>query len=126
MVEPSAKFNLLAVDDSEDIVDLIELTLRADCNVRRALDGGSALQLALEKPRPDLILLDVEMPGANGYEVCKALKANPALADVPVIFLTQRGEAQDVIKGSSSAPSTISPSRSIRRCWRRAFAPTSS
>jgi putative two-component system response regulator len=99
MAEPQGKFNVLAVDDSADIVDLIELTLRADCNVKRALDGRSALQLALEKPRPDLILLDVEMPGSNGYEVCKALKASPGLADVPVIFLTQRDEAQDVIKG---------------------------
>jgi putative two-component system response regulator len=99
MADASGKFNLLAVDDSPDIVDLIELTLRADCNVKRALDGAMALQLALEKPRPDLILLDVEMPGANGYDVCKTLKASPVLADVPVIFLTQRDDAQDVIKG---------------------------
>ena len=99
MADTPGTFNLLVVDDSEDIVDLIELTLRANCNVKRALDGRSALRLAFEKPRPDLILLDVEMPGSSGYHVCKAIKASPALADVPVIFLTQRGETQDVIQG---------------------------
>jgi putative two-component system response regulator len=99
MGEAEQKFTVLAVDDSEDILDLIEHVLAADCLVKRASDGRTALRAAFEKPQPDLILLDVEMPGSGGYDVCRAIKATPAIADVPVIFLTQRADAQDVVRG---------------------------
>ncbi|MGE0875831.1 MAG: HD domain-containing phosphohydrolase [Burkholderiales bacterium] len=96
---PPEDFTILVVDDSEDILLLIDTTLRKDYRVKLAQDGRSALRAAFEKPRPDLIMLDVEMPGASGYDVCKAIKASPALADVPVIFLTQRTGAEDVMQG---------------------------
>jgi putative two-component system response regulator len=99
MSEPATQFTILVVDDSEDILNLVEATLRKEYRVLVAQDGRAALRLAFAKPRPELILLDVEMPGSSGYEVCKALKASPAVADVPVIFMTQRAEAQDVVQG---------------------------
>ncbi|MBE0623765.1 MAG: response regulator [Burkholderiales bacterium] len=99
MSESYRKFTILIVDDSEDILVLLEAILGGEYDVKRAVDGRTALRAAFEKPQPDLILLDVEMPGSSGYDVCRAIKASPALADVPVIFLTAHVEAQDVVQG---------------------------
>ena len=96
---PKPKATVLAVDDSEDILNLIEVTLGREHRVKLAQDGPTALRLAFEEPRPDLILLDVEMPDAGGYEICKTLKASPAVADVPVIFLSGHSESRDVVQG---------------------------
>jgi cyclic di-GMP phosphodiesterase len=90
---------VLAVDDSEDILGLIGATLGREHRVKLAPDGATALRLAFEEPRPDLILLDVEMPEASGYEVCKTLKASPAVADVAVIFLSGHADPRDVVQG---------------------------
>jgi phosphoserine phosphatase RsbU/P len=68
------------------------------CEIFAAQDGAQALQLALEK-RPDLVLMDVNMPGMNGFEVCRALKAEPTLKSTPVIFLTARDDKDDIVKG---------------------------
>ncbi|HTE14731.1 MAG TPA: response regulator, partial [Burkholderiales bacterium] len=97
--ETSAKPTILVVDDTEDIRDLVTSVLQDTYTVRPAFDGRSALKRALEKPTPDLVLLDVDMPGANGYDVCRALKITSATADIPVIFLTSRDEPADVVKG---------------------------
>ena len=99
MAEPTGKFTILIVDDSEEILALLETMLCKEYHVKRAVDGRTALRVAFEKPRPDLILLDVEMPGSSGYDVCRAIKASPALADIPVIFLTAHDEIQDVVHG---------------------------
>lgn len=79
---------ILAVDDAEDIRALIATLLGQDARIRLAADALEAMQAAHAAPQPDLILLDVEMPGTGGFEVCRALKANPATASIPVIFLT--------------------------------------
>ena len=63
-----------------------------------AVDGESALDVA-NNARPDLILLDVMMPGIDGYETCRRLKAIPALKSIPVIFLTARGDTAGVVEG---------------------------
>jgi putative two-component system response regulator len=83
---------VLVIDDAEDIRNLAAAILGKDFRVRTADDGRAGIQAALEAPRPDIIVLDLEMPGANGFEVCKTLKANPATASIPVIFLTAREE----------------------------------
>jgi len=83
---------VLVVDDSEDIRKLATAILGKDFRVRTAPDGRAGIQASLQAPRPDIVVLDLEMPGANGFEVCKALKSNPATASIPVIFLTARGE----------------------------------
>jgi len=90
---------ILAVDDAEDLLALIGKALAAEYQVKLATDGGDALTLAAQAPQPDLILLDVEMPGASGFEICQILKEDPATAHIPVIFLTGRTEPAGQIEG---------------------------
>ncbi|MBF0338818.1 MAG: PleD family two-component system response regulator [Nitrospirae bacterium] len=93
------KPSLLIVDDEPSNVRILNELLRADYNIRVATSGERALQIALSDAPPDLILLDVMMPGIDGYGVCKSLKADPATEDIPVIFITSKVDEQDEIKG---------------------------
>ncbi len=86
---------VLAVDDSADSLHLIQGVLEDRYQVALVDNGPDALQAAVSEPRPDLILLDIMMPSMDGYEVCRRLKANPASADIPVIFLTGKSEEAD-------------------------------
>lgn len=95
----SAKPVILAVDDAADLLALIGKALVADYKVKLASDGEKALALAAEAPQPDLLLLDVGLPGMSGFEVCRKLKAQPSTADIPVIFLTGKAEAADQVEG---------------------------
>jgi putative two-component system response regulator len=96
---PAKKPVILAVDDATDLLALMAKALSADYQVITASDPGTAIEKAFAEPRPDLILLDVEMPDVNGFEVCQALKAEAATADIPVIFLTGKSEAQAQVEG---------------------------
>lgn len=89
---------LLVVDDTPANVDVLAGILREHYQIKVALDGERALQLAAAQP-PDLILLDVMMPGMDGYEVCRRLKADPRTAAVPVIFVTAKTEVEDEMQG---------------------------
>jgi len=95
----SAKPVILAVDDAAELLALIGKALVADYKVKLASDGEKALALAAEAPQPDLVLLDVGLPGMSGFEVCRRLKAQPDTADIPVIFLTGKSEAADQVEG---------------------------
>ena len=86
---------ILVVDDSPDSLELISSELMKYYEVHVATDGVRCLELARRVRRPDLILLDVMMPGMDGYEVCRRLKANPDTADIPVLFLSGRNAAED-------------------------------
>jgi putative two-component system response regulator len=99
MAQEGARPLILAVDDAEDLLALIGKVLGSEYEVKLATDGGDALTLAAQSPQPDLILLDVEMPGATGFEICQLLKEDPATAHIPVIFLTGRGEPAEQIEG---------------------------
>ena len=90
---------ILAVDDASDLLALMAKALSADYRVLTAEDGGTAIQLAGAEPRPELILLDVEMPSVSGFEVCLALKGDAATADIPIIFLTGKTEAKAQVEG---------------------------
>ena len=90
---------LLAVDDDPDILALLKRALSADYFVLAAGDGGTALELAGARPRPQLILLDVEMPGASGFEVCQVLKSEGNTSDIPVVFLTGNSDAHAQVEG---------------------------
>ena len=96
---PGARPVILAVDDSSDLLALMARALAAEYQVLTAEDGTAGIKAALGKPRPDLVLLDVEMPGLSGFEVCKMLKANHETADIPVIFLTGKTEKQAEVEG---------------------------
>ena len=86
---------VLVVDDSADIVALIGTLLRTHCRTKAASNGEEGIAAALADPVPDLILLDVMMPGISGIEACRRLKAEARTRDVPVIFLTALAERSD-------------------------------
>lgn len=92
---------LLVVDDSPDNLTLMSQVLKKQYRVKVANNGGRALKIALSSPSPDLILLDVVMPDIDGYEVCRQLKADPRSREIPVLFLTGRGNADDEALGLS-------------------------
>lgn len=94
------KPRILAVDDNPDNLALLHVLLKRSYSIQLADSGTQAVAAARMAP-PDLILLDVMMPEMDGYETCAVLKAEAKLRDIPVIFLTARGEAADEEKGFS-------------------------
>jgi putative two-component system response regulator len=86
---------ILIVDDTPDNIDILVESLKESYQLKAALNGFKALEIAVGQPRPDMILLDVMMPDMDGYEVCRRLKKNPQTADIPVIFVTARHEPAD-------------------------------
>lgn len=89
---------VLVVDDSPPNLMIMKGILTAQCHVITASSGEECLRLA-QQHTPDLILLDVVMPGISGFEVCRILKADPLLAAIPVIFVTARDEMDDEAQG---------------------------
>lgn len=79
---------VLVVDDSPENIHLLQGILRPSYRVKAATNGERALQIARKEPPPDLVILDVMMPGMDGHEVCRRLKNNPPTAAIPVIFVT--------------------------------------
>ena len=108
MIEPDKKFILIVDDSSTNLSVLSQALKTAGYKVRVAVDGLSAIEM-LEKcaidptknPLPELILLDVQMPGIDGFETCRQLKANQVTAVIPVIFMTALADAESKIKGLS-------------------------
>jgi sigma-B regulation protein RsbU (phosphoserine phosphatase) len=95
----TATESILMVDDNPTNLQVLFQTLEGvGCKLLIAKNGNGALAIA-GKARPDLILLDIMMPDIDGYEVCRRLKADPATADIPVIFLSALGETEDKVKG---------------------------
>jgi response regulator RpfG family c-di-GMP phosphodiesterase len=93
------KATILAVDDTPDSLRLLTTLLKAErYEVRSAINGEIALSSAIAN-LPDLILLDIRMPGLDGFEVCRRLKAAPETRDVPVIFLSAATETADKVRG---------------------------
>jgi putative two-component system response regulator len=90
-----SKPTILVVDDTPDNIELLCAVLEHDYRTRVAVNGARALKIAGGESRPDLILLDIMMPGMNGYQVCEALKADPVTRDIPVIFVTAMSEVAD-------------------------------
>lgn len=90
--------NILIVDDTPDNLRLLsEMLSKRGYSVRSAISGSAAF-MAVKTKLPDLILLDINMPNMNGYEVCKQLKANDTTRDIPILFLSAFNEAIDKVK----------------------------
>lgn len=90
---------ILVIDDDELVSRTLQRTLKLyDYQVMVANSGPEGLQLA-RRHRPDLFVLDIMMPGMDGYQVCRQIRGDPLLADLPVLFLTARGKDEDKIEG---------------------------
>jgi two-component system, HptB-dependent secretion and biofilm response regulator len=90
---------ILVVDDTPENIDMLRGLLHEQYVIRAAINGQTALRLALMEPIPELILLDVMMPGMDGYEVCRQLKANPHTQGIPIIFCTAMAETVNELHG---------------------------
>jgi putative two-component system response regulator len=97
--EGGARPVILAVDDDPDLLALVAKVLATEYEAKTAADGGDALAIAAAAPQPELILLDVELPGASGFEICRLLKEDPATARIPVVFLTGKTRPDDQLEG---------------------------
>ncbi|MFA6033015.1 MAG: response regulator [Myxococcota bacterium] len=89
---------LLLVDDIPENLQVLATNLSDEYDLAFATNGQQAIDMAMENP-PDLILLDVMMPGMDGYEVCRELRRRPKTATIPVIFVTARADTDDVVRG---------------------------
>jgi sigma-B regulation protein RsbU (phosphoserine phosphatase) len=89
---------VLIVDDVKANVDMLVEALRGDFKLSVALDGEAALR-AVERSAPDLLLLDIVMPGIDGYEVCRRLRADPATREIPIMFLSSLEDVQNKARG---------------------------
>ena len=96
--EPSRPI-VLVVDDTPENIDVLNGILSGEYTVRVATSGERALAVARGEPKPDVILLDVMMPGMDGYEVCRRLKADETTARIPVIFVSAMNEVEDETRG---------------------------
>lgn len=94
------QYHLLLIDDDMFHLELMKAILEKEYQVSNAFTGASGLELA-EDIQPDLILLDVNMPGMDGYETCKRLKENRKTRHIPIIFISAMSENQDEYKGLS-------------------------
>ena len=92
---PNHRHTVLVVDDTPENLLLMQALLRDHYKVKGANNGERALKIALGDSPPDLILLDIMMPGIDGYEVCRQLKASEKARDIPVIFLTAKSQVED-------------------------------
>ena len=115
---------ILIADDEEHLGYLVKFKLEKEgFDVIWKKDGRQALE-AVQEERPDLVILDVMMPGLTGFEVLEAIKADPELKDTPVIMLTASGQEADTVKGidMGAADYIVKPFRPaelvarIRRC----------
>ena len=95
------KKRILIVDDQPDNLHILVEILKQDFAVIAATNGEKALKLAHVSPQPVLVLQDVMMPDMDGFEVCEALKADPATKDIPLVFVTATNNESDYEKGIS-------------------------
>lgn len=89
---------VLIVDDNHDIREYLNTCLKAEFHVLKASDGFEGLEIA-RKQHPDLIISDIMMPGMDGYELCRAIKKDPALSHIPLIFLTAKASEDMKLEG---------------------------
>src|SRR5512143_1241328 len=89
---------VLLVDDAKPNLDILVEGLKSDYKLSLALNGEMALQAAKRTP-PDLVLLDIVMPGMDGYEVCRRLRASPQTREIPVMFLSSLEDVQNKAMG---------------------------
>ncbi len=90
--------NILMVDDVGTNLKLLDDILNPEGYKTRPVPNGELALIAAEKEKPDLILLDIMMPGIDGFEICRRLKENPGLSDIPIIFISALGDTDNIVK----------------------------
>ena len=95
MIDLRTRQTVLVVDDTPENIELLQNVLQPDYNVKAANNGEKAVSIVYSDAPPDLILLDIMMPGMSGHEVCRRLKANPDRSKIPVIFVTAMDSLED-------------------------------
>jgi DNA-binding response OmpR family regulator len=98
MMKELSNCTVLVVDDTEANIDILVAALDSEYEISVAMDGESTLEIVNTDP-PDLILLDIMMPGIDGYEVCSRLKSKPETRGIPIIFITAMDEIENKTKG---------------------------
>ena len=101
MSEPVKKEKILIVDDNRQNIEILMELFREDYRVTAAINADRALKIARSESPPDIILLDIIMPGMDGYDLCKILKSDPETKEIPVLFVTAVSEVMDETKGFS-------------------------
>jgi two-component system phosphate regulon response regulator PhoB len=90
---------ILVVDDEEDILELVRYNLAKEGYLVETVASGEDALNIVRRRKPDLVLLDLMLPGLDGLEVCKKLKADSATAPIPIVMLTAKGEDADIVSG---------------------------
>lgn len=90
---------ILIAEDERDIRDLIIFTLQFAGHEVSAVTNGEEAVAAAAQSRPDLIIMDVRMPKMNGYDACRQIKADPSLSQIPVVFLSAKGQEAEIQSG---------------------------
>jgi len=91
--------HIVVVEDEEDIADLVALHLRREGYTVTLHGDGEEAWRALDREKPDLLVLDLMLPGIDGFEICRRMRRSERLRDVPILILTARGEDADVVTG---------------------------
>lgn len=99
MKDLASKQTILIVDDTPENIDLLSDVLGSDYRIKVATNGEKALKIIYSDEPPDLVLLDIMMPGMSGHEVCRRIKANPDRCSIPVIFVTAMSSVDDEMEG---------------------------
>lgn len=109
-----AKQKILIVDDDNNIAELISLYLTKECFETKIVNDGELALKEFQTFRPNLILLDLMLPGIDGYQVCREIRHT---SDVPIIMLSAKGETFDKVLAWSLAPTTTLSSLLIQKNW---------
>lgn len=99
MINDNSNTRIMIVDDSPELIHMLLEDLQSDFIVTAALSADEALQLLAENQLPDIVLLDVNMPGMSGYEACEQIKSDPLLADVDIVFLSSNNAIEEIARG---------------------------
>lgn len=99
MINENSTTRIMIVDDSPELIHMLLEDLQSDFIVTAALSADEALQLLAESQLPDIVLLDVNMPGMNGYDACEQIKNDPLLADVDIVFLSSNNSIEEIARG---------------------------
>jgi len=108
-MNPTRIFRILVVDDEPDVTELLEYKLQQDGYRCEVLNDPLMFVAKVRDFEPDVIILDIMMPELNGLQLCRIARSDPAMKDIPIIFLTARGEAEDRIKGLETGADDYMP-----------------